>query len=232
MRFWRDTSRHFVTPMRTFYQEVYKQKWYQKGLLITILEESCKEYLQASLQADSALTRCHEQKPKEPWRSRWPQERDVEQSAPTHAHHTHCASRQLGTTADWRYAVPPQDWLREACQMARVCWGTHCKGFHGNEHPHYQIEWSARNPLEGDQVQRALEKLSRSCHQTSNNQPWFMSLEIPWGFLSRAVLHWLSGGLCHTRKCQFKNFMWEEKVWFAIAQRLFAWETFGKRWNG
>ncbi len=26
--------------------------------------------------------------------------RDVEQTAPTHAHHTHCASRQLGTTAN------------------------------------------------------------------------------------------------------------------------------------
>jgi hypothetical protein len=26
--------------------------------------------------------------------------------------------------------------------------------------------------------------------------------------------------------------MWEEKVWFAIAQRTFAWETFSKRRNG
>ncbi len=30
---------------------------------------------QASLQADSTLTRCHEQKPQEPWRTRWPQEK-------------------------------------------------------------------------------------------------------------------------------------------------------------
>jgi hypothetical protein len=47
------------------------------------------------------------------------------------------------------------------------------------EGPHYRIEQSVRNPLERDQVQRALGKLSRSCHSTSNNQPLFTSLEIP-----------------------------------------------------
>jgi hypothetical protein len=55
-------SDHFKTPTRTFYQEVYEQKLTQKGLLITLLEESREEYLQVSLQADSALTRCHEKK--------------------------------------------------------------------------------------------------------------------------------------------------------------------------
>ncbi len=57
-------------------------------------------------------------------------------------------------------------------------------------------------------------------------------LEIPWGFLAWAVLGWVSGGLCYARKSQFKDIMWEEKVWFAITQRTFAWETFGKRRNG
>ncbi len=50
-------------------------------------------------------------------------------------------------------------------------------------------------------MQRALVKLSRSCCQTSNNQPWFTTLEIPWRFLAWAVLRWLSVGLCHARKC-------------------------------
>jgi hypothetical protein len=31
------------------------------------------------------------------------------------------------------------------------------------------------------------------------------SLEIPWGFQSQAVLHWLSRGLCHAKKFQFKD---------------------------
>ncbi len=153
--------------------------------------------------------------PQEPWRTRRLQERDVEHSAPTHACHTHCTSRQLGTTAERRYGVP-WDWLWEACQMARVRWGTRCKGFCSKEGPHYQMEWSARNHLERDQVQRAPEKLSRSCRQASNNQPLFASLEIPWGFLSQAVLRLLIGGLCHARKWQFGNFAWEEKVWFTI----------------
>ena len=77
-----------------------KSGTYQKGLLIALLEESHKEYLQVSLQAYSALMCPHELTSQDPWRSRWPQERDVEQSALTHARHTHCASRQLGTTAD------------------------------------------------------------------------------------------------------------------------------------
>jgi hypothetical protein len=68
-----------------------------------------------------------------------------------------------------------------------------------------QIKQSARNPLEREQVPRALGKLSRSCCQTSNNQSLFMSLEIPWGFFAQAVLCWLSRGSCHARKCQFKD---------------------------
>ncbi len=153
--------------------------------------------------------------PQEPWRTRRPQERDIEQSAPTHARHTHCAFRRLGTTANQRYDVP-WDWLWEACQVARVCWGTHCEKFCSEGGPHYQIDQSARNQLECDQVQRAPEKSSSSCHQTSNNQTLFTSLEISLGILSWAVLCWSSGGLCHVRRSVW-GFMWEEKVWLAIA---------------
>ncbi len=112
MHSWRDASCHFETPTWFFYVEIYKQKWCWKGLLIALLEESREEYLQASLKADSALTCCHEKKPQEPWRTKRPQERDVERSAPTRARHTHCAVRQLGITADQRYDIP-RDWLWE-----------------------------------------------------------------------------------------------------------------------
>ncbi len=93
--------------------------------------------------------------PQEPWRSRWPQERDVEQSALTQVRHTHCTFRQLGTTDNKRYDVP-WDWLQEACQMARVHWGIRCKGFCCKEGPHYQIEQNERNPLECKQVEERL----------------------------------------------------------------------------
>ncbi len=97
----------------------------RKELLIT-LEEFRNEYLQVSHQGYSALTWRYEHKPQEP--QRWPQERDAKWSAPINLHHTHCAPRQLGTTANWRYDVP-RDWLWDACQLARVHWGTHCDRF-------------------------------------------------------------------------------------------------------
>ncbi len=111
--------------------------------------------------------------------------------------------------------------------LRNLLWRFCCK-----EGSHYCIEQSARNPLEREQVQRAIEKSSGSYCQTSNNKLLFTSLEIPWGFLAQAVLHCLSRGLCQAKKCQFEDFMWEEKVWFAITQWTFAWETFGKRGNG
>ncbi len=67
----------------------------------------------------------------------------------------HRASRQLKTTAVWRYDVP-RDWFWDACHRGRVCWGTCCEGLCCKEDPHYQIEQRVRNPLERDQVQRAL----------------------------------------------------------------------------
>ncbi len=158
-------------------------------------------------------------------------ERDAEWSAPTIVRHIHSASVPLGMTVDQRYDVP-KDWLWDACHIAVVRWGFRCKGFCSKECPHYCSEQSARNPLEHDQVQKALCKLSRSCLRTSNNQPWFTILKIPRGFLAQALLCWLSRGLCHARKCQLEDIVWEEKVWFAFAQRTFAPETFGKRRKG
>jgi hypothetical protein len=48
--------------MRNFYEEIYERKWYRKGILIVLLEESREEHFQVSLQADSALTHCHEKR--------------------------------------------------------------------------------------------------------------------------------------------------------------------------
>jgi hypothetical protein len=109
--------------------------------------------LQVSEPGYSAQTWRHEHKPQVP--QRWPQERDAEWLAPTNTRHTHCAPRQLGTTANRRYDVP-RDWLWDACHMAGVCWGSRCEGFRSDKGPHYRIEQSARNPPERDQVQIAL----------------------------------------------------------------------------
>ncbi len=131
--------------------------------------------------------------------------------APTYVCHTHCTSRQLGMTKTcqchghaslWRWRL----WCRPSCGEA-----SHCKGVCSMEDPHYCICWSTRNPLQQDQVQRALWILSISCHRTSNNQPLFTSLEIPWGFLPWVVLRGISRGVCHARKCKLEYFFVRKK---------------------
>ncbi len=170
-RFVRDPSRHIETPMWNFYKEIYKQRWYQNWLLIALPEESREEYLKHLYKQTPLWLVVMSRSLRNPEEQDDHKKRDVEQSAPTHTRHTHCVPLQLGTTADQRYDVH-RDWLREACQMARVRWGTRCKEFCSEEGPHYQMEHSARNHLERNQVQRGPEKSSSSCRQTSNNQPY------------------------------------------------------------
>ncbi len=57
----------------------------------------------------------------------------------------HGASEALGTAVAQRYDIP-QDWLWDACHMAGVNWGSHCKGFCSEKGPHYCFEQSAKNP--------------------------------------------------------------------------------------
>ncbi len=126
---------------------------------------------QASLQADSALTCCQEQKPQDSRRTRWPQEKGrwiiSPNSRASHPVHSYAAGYYSRSKLD-----APRDWLQEACQMARVRWGTRCKGFCSKEGLHYWMERSVMKQLERNQVQRVLEKSSGSCLQTSNNQPY------------------------------------------------------------
>ncbi len=205
-RFVRDPSRHVKTPTWNFYREIYEQRWYKNRLIIAFFEESCKEYLKHLCKQTPlwpVLMRKSFRKPEEHADHR---KRDIEQSAPTHAHHTHCTSSQLGTTANRKCDVP-WDWLWEACHMARVCWENRCGGFCrfcSKEVLHCQIEWSTRNHLERNQVQGAWEVVQQ-LSSDKQQSTLFTSSEIPLGFLSRAVLHWLSGGLCHARKCQFED---------------------------
>jgi hypothetical protein len=48
---------------------------------------------------------------------------------------------------------------------------------------------------------------SRSCHRTSNNQPRFMSLEIPWGFLAWPVLCGLCWGIFPATKYKLEAYV-------------------------
>jgi hypothetical protein len=46
--------------------------------------------------------------------------RDVEQSAPTHMHHTHCTPMQLGTTADQRMTFLRTDFVKHAIWQGSI----------------------------------------------------------------------------------------------------------------
>jgi hypothetical protein len=132
-----------------------------KGLLIVFLQESRKSTSSVStsrLRPDSSS----EQKPQEPKRTSWPQEKGCSAISPDSCASHPLHSYVIGYDSRLKYDVP-RDWLCEACHMARVHWESHCKGFRSKEGPHYQLEQSVRNQLECDQVQRALEKLSGSC---------------------------------------------------------------------
>ncbi len=100
----------------------------------------------------------------------------------------------------------PRDWLWDACHMAGVRWGSHCKGFCSMEGPHYCFMGSPRNMT------------INLIHEFGN----------PLGIPSRAVLRSLAG-LVSCKEVSVRGFLWVRKVWFAFAQRTFAPETFGER---
>ncbi len=84
------------------------------------------------------------------------------------------------------------------------------------------------DPAAKDFVARKACTIALSKAQGTQQSTLFMSLEIPWGFHTQAVLRSLAG-LMSREKVSVWGFLWVRKVWFAFAQRTFASETFGKR---
>jgi hypothetical protein len=84
------------------------------------------------------------------------------------------------------------------------------------------------DPAAKDFVAREACTIALSKEQGTRQSTLFTSLEIPWGFHTRVVLHSLAGLMSH-KKVSVWGFLWVRKVWFAFAQRKFAPETFGKR---
>jgi hypothetical protein len=79
------------------------------------------------------------------------------------------------------------------------------------------------DPAAKDFVARKACTITLSEEQGTRQSTLFMSLEISWGFLSRAVLRSLAG-LKSRKKVSVWGFLWVRKVWFVFAQWTFAWE--------
>ncbi len=74
-RFCKSSILSYQDSYMKFYKEIYKQRWYQKRTTYHVSWGVLQRVLQVSLQADYALTPHQEQKPQEPRRTRWPQEK-------------------------------------------------------------------------------------------------------------------------------------------------------------
>ncbi len=116
----------------------------------------------------------------------------------------------VGDVVAQRYDVL-HDQCWEACHMAGVHWGSHCKAF---------VARKARTI--------PVSKAQGSCHKIANNQPY----SRVWKSLGDSIpelycVAWL--GLGHARKCQFEDFWEKERYNSCSVQRTFAPETFGKR---
>ncbi len=87
------------------------------------------------------------------------------------------------------------------------------------------------DPAAKDFIARKACTIALSKMQGTWQSTLFMSLEIPWGFHTRAVLHSLAEPISR-EKVSVRQFLWVRKVWFAFTQWTFAPETFGESQKG
>jgi hypothetical protein len=86
-------------------------------------------------------------------------------------------------------------------------------------------------PAAKDFEARKARTIALSKAQGIQQSTLFTSLEIPWGFLTQAVLRSIAG-LMSCKKLSVRGSLRARKVWFVFTQLMFAPETFGKRRKG
>ncbi len=96
---------------------------------------------------------------------------------------------------------------------------------------HAILQGYVEDPTAKDFIARKARTIALSKGQGTQQSTLFTSLEIPWRFLTRAVLRSLAGLMSH-EKGSVWGFLWVRKVWFTFAQWRFAPETFGKWQKG
>ncbi len=137
--------------------------------------------------------------------------------------------REKGTLSD-------QPWLLRATSTAPLCrWGWQplqdMTSLGTDFEMHAIWQRYVEDPAAKDFVARKARTIALSEPRGTQQYTLFTSLEIPWGFLTRAVLRSLAGLMSHN-KVSVRRFLWVRKVWFAFTQRRLAPETFGKRQKG
>ncbi len=118
--FVRDPSCHIETPTWISTRRSASEGGKGNGLLIAFLEESRKEYLKRLCKQTPLWLVVMSRSLRNPEEQDDHKRRDIEQSAPTHARHTHCVPMQLGTTADQSTTFLGTDFEKHAIWQGSV----------------------------------------------------------------------------------------------------------------
>ncbi len=126
-----------------------------------------------------------------------------------------------------------QPWLLRITSTALLCpWGRQLlkdmMSLGTDFETHAIWQGCVEDPAAKDFVARKASTIALSKAQGTQQSTLFTRLEIPWRFLTQAVLRSLAG-LMSREKVSVQGFLLVRKVWFRFAQRMFAPETFGER---
>ncbi len=103
-----------------FYKEVYKQRWYWKRTTYRVSGGVPQEYLKRLFKQTPLWLIVRSRSLRIPEEQDDRKKRDVEQSALTHACHTHCTPMQLGTTANWSMTFLGTDFEKHAIWQGSI----------------------------------------------------------------------------------------------------------------
>ncbi len=120
MHFVRDPSCHIKTPTWISTRRSTSEDGTGNGLLIAFLEESHEEYLKRLCKQTPLWLVIRSRSLRIPKEQDDRKKRDVEQSAPTHACHTHCIPMQLGTTTNRSTTFLGTDFKKRAIWQGSV----------------------------------------------------------------------------------------------------------------
>ncbi len=98
--FWKRPISSYQDSYVNFYEEIYERRWYRKRTTYPVSGGVMQEYLKRLYKQTALWLIIRSRSLRIPEEQDERKKRDVEQSAPTHARHTRCASRQMGNTAD------------------------------------------------------------------------------------------------------------------------------------
>ncbi len=98
--FWKRPILSYQDSYVNFYKEIYEQRWYRKWTTYRVSGGITQEYLKRLYKQTPLWLVIRSRSLRIPEEQDDRKKRDFEKSAPTHARHTHCASWQMGTTAN------------------------------------------------------------------------------------------------------------------------------------